>query len=325
MLIALLGDVMLGRLVNERLRRAGAEYPWGDTDSVLRRADLTVANLECVLAAGGEPEPGKVFHFRSDPKNVASLRTAGIGMVSLANNHVLDYGAGAFREMLPALDSAGILHAGAGLDGDAARRPAVRRVSGTAVGLIAFTDNQPDWEADRGPGVFYVPAVGSDRRVTELLELVRRTKARVELLIVSAHWGPNWGSGAPPEHRELGRALIEAGADVVYGHSPHIFRGVELFRNRPIIYSAGDFVDDYAVDPLERNDQSFIFLLSADGGTPRTLSLHPTLITDFQVRLAGRSSRQIAERMQRLSRHLGTASSWDAAGGFLEIPLAAGG
>ncbi|MCB5291369.1 CapA family protein [Arthrobacter sp. SO3] len=324
MLIALLGDVMLGRLVNERLRRVGADYPWGDTDSVLRQADLTVANLECVLAAGGEPEAGKVFHFRSDPKNVESLRSAGIGVVSLANNHVLDYGASAFREMLPVLDSAGILHAGAGLDRDAAQRPAVRRVAGTAVGLIAITDNQPDWEADRGPGVFYVPVERTDRRVTELLALVGRTKARVGLLIVSAHWGPNWGSGVPSDHRELARALIEAGADVVFGHSPHIFRGVEIFQDRPIIYSAGDFVDDYAVDPLERNDQSFIFLLDTDGGTPRTLRLYPTVITDFQARLAGGSSRQIAERMQRLSRHLGTAGSWDAAGGFLEIPLAAG-
>ena len=325
MLIGLLGDVMLGRLVNEQLRRVGADYPWGDTDSVLRQADLTIANLECVLAAGGEPQAGKVFHFRSDPKNVASLRSAEIGMVSLANNHVLDYGAGAFGEMLPALDAAGVLHAGAGLDRDAARRPAVRRVAGTAVGLIAFTDNQPDWEADAGPGVFYVPVAGSDRRVAELLALVRRTKARVEFLVVSAHWGPNWGSGAPPEHRELARELVEAGADVVYGHSPHIFRGIEVFRNRPIIYSAGDFVDDYAVDPQERNDQSFIFLLDTDRGTPLGLRLYPTLITDFQARLAGRSSRQIAERMQRLSRHLGTASSWDAAGGYLEIPLAAKG
>lgn len=325
MLIGLVGDVMLGRLVNERLRRVGADYPWGDTDSVLRRADLTVANLECVLAAGGEPEPGKVFHFRSDPKNVASLRSAGIGMVSLANNHVLDYGAGAFREMLPALDSAGILHAGAGLDRDAARRPAVRHAAGADVGLIAFTDNQPGWEADGGPGVFYVPVVDSDPRVADVLALVRRTKASVGLLIVSAHWGPNWGSGAPAEHRGLARALIAAGADVVYGHSPHIFRGVEVFRNRPIIYSAGDFVDDYAVDPQERNDQSFIFVLETDAGTPLTLRLYPTLITDFQARLAGRQGRQIAERMQRLSRHLGTASSWDAAGGFLEIPLAAAG
>lgn len=325
MLIGLLGDVMLGRLVNERLRRVSAGYPWGDTGTVLHQADLTIANLECVMASGGEPEAGKVFHFRSDPKNVASLRSAGIGMVSLANNHVLDYGAGAFREMLPALDSAGILHAGAGLDREAARRPAVRRVSGTAVGLIAFTDNQPGWEADRGPGVFYVPVVDSDRRVADLVALVRRTKARAQLLIVSAHWGPNWGSAAPPGHCELARQLIEAGADVVYGHSPHIFRGVELYRGRPIIYSAGDFVDDYAVDPLERNDQSFIFLLDTDGGRPLGLRLYPTLITDFQARLAGAGSRRIAERMQRLSRQLGTASSWDAAGGFLEIPLAAAG
>lgn len=325
MLIGLLGDVMLGRLVNEKLRRVGADYPWGDTGSVLRQADLTIANLECVMAAGGQPQAGKVFHFRSDPKNVASLRSAGIGMVSLANNHVLDYGAGALGEMLPALDSAGVLHAGAGPDRDAARRPAVRRVAGTAVGLIAFTDNQPDWEADAGPGVFYVPVTGRDRRVAELLALVRRTKARVELLVVSAHWGPNWGSGAPPEHRELARALIEAGADVVYGHSPHIFRGIEVFRNRPILYSAGDFVDDYAVDPQERNDQSFIFLLDTDRGTPLGLRLYPTLITDFQARLAGGSSRQIAERMQRLSRHLGTASSWDAGSGYLDIPLAAAG
>ncbi|MGP4033268.1 CapA family protein [Pseudarthrobacter sp. 1C304] len=321
MLIALLGDVMLGRLVNERLRRAPAGYVWGDTMSVLGQADLTIANLECVLAAGGEPAPGKVFHFRSDPKNVECLRSAGIGMVSLANNHVLDYGTDAFREMLPVLDAAGILHAGAGLDGDDARRPAVRRVSGTAVGLIAFTDNQPDWEADRGPGVYYVPVEDPDRRVAELLDLVRRTKARVQFLTVSAHWGPNWGSGAPGEHRSLARALVEAGADVVYGHSPHIFRGIELFRNRPIIYSAGDFVDDYAVDPVERNDQSFIFLLETDGGTPRTLQLHPTLITDFQVRLAGRTSRQAVDRMQRLSRHLGTASAWHPDGGYLEVPL----
>ena len=82
-----------------------------------------------------------------------------------------------------------------------------------------------------------------------------------------------------------------------------------MFRNRPILYSAGDFVDDYAVDPLERSDQSFIFLLETDRGTPLRLRLYPTLITDFQARLAGRGSRQIAERMQRLSRHLGTASS----------------
>ena len=328
MQIALLGDVMLGRLVNRHLAAARPAYPWGDTLELLRQADVRIANLECVLASGGEPEPGKVFHFRSDPKNVASLFAAGIDVVSLANNHVLDFGQDAFREMLPALDSRGILHAGAGPDLDAAHRPAVRRVGGVAVGFIAFTDNQPDWEASAAaPGIHYVPVDdgGGGRRgrarLDELLDLVRRTKARVQFLIVSAHWGGNWGSDVPARHQDLARDLIDAGADLVFGHSPHVFRGVGIHRNRPIIYSAGDFVDDYAVDPVERNDQSFVFMLDTAGSAPRTLRLYPTVIAGFQARLAQGSAPDIAARMQRLSGHLGTLSRWNAPGRCLEIPL----
>jgi poly-gamma-glutamate capsule biosynthesis protein CapA/YwtB (metallophosphatase superfamily) len=322
MRMVLLGDVMLGRLVNERLRTVSPAFPWGDTLPVLEQADIRFANLECVLADGGRPQPGKVFHFRSDVKNVASLKAAGISVVSLANNHVLDYGVDAFREALPALDAAGILHAGAGPDHEAARRPVIRRVGATALGFIAFTDNQPDWEATpRRPGVYYVPVEAGDSRVAELLDLVRRTKARVHLLVVSAHWGPNWGADVPPAHRELGRALVAAGADVVFGHSAHIFRGVEIYRERPIIYSAGDFVDDYAVDAAERNDQSFIFLLETLGGLPGRLTLYPTIISDFQARLAGKGSRTIAERMQRLSAQCGTQSKWIEDVKTLEIPV----
>ncbi|MGY3319752.1 CapA family protein [Arthrobacter sp. TE12232] len=322
MQIALLGDVMLGRLVNRHLATANPAYPWGDTLELLREADVRVANLECVLASGGEPEPGKIFHFRSDLKNVDSLLAAGIDVVSLANNHVLDFGADAFREMLPALDGAGILHAGAGPDLDAARRPAVRRVGGTAVGFIAFTDNQPDWEAGPSvPGVYFVPLDDGGERGAALLDLVQRTKARVQLLIVSAHWGGNWGSDAPVRHQDLARDLIDAGADVVFGHSPHVFRGVGIHRDRPIIYSAGDFVDDYAVDPVERNDQSFLFVLVTGDNQPRTLRLYPTVIAGFQARLARGSAADIAARMQRLNQHLGTRSTWNASARCLEIPL----
>jgi poly-gamma-glutamate synthesis protein (capsule biosynthesis protein) len=326
MQIALLGDVMLGRLVNDRLKVAEPAYPWGDTLPVLRQAHATFANLECVLADGGTPMPRKVYRFRSDVKNVASLRSAAIGVVGLANNHVLDFGADALREMLAALDQHGILRSGAGPDLEAARRPAVRRVGPHAVGFISFTDNQPDWEATgRAPGIHYVPVDdvdAGDRRVTDLLELVRRTKRRVQLLIISAHWGGNWGSDVPPAHRSLARALIEAGADVVFGHSAHIFRGVEIYRNRPIVYSAGDFVDDYAVDPAERNDHSFVFLLETSGSVPGRLRLFPTEINHFQTRLARRGAENIAQRMQWLSTQLGTQSSWVEGDNVLEIPIA---
>ena len=153
------------------------------------------------------------------------------------------------------------------------------------------------------------------------MDLVRRTKARVQFLVVSAHWGGNWGADVPARHQDLARELIDAGADVVFGHSPHIFRGVGIHRNRPIIYSAGDFIDDYAVDPVERNDQSFVFMLDAEGGEPRRLRLYPTIIAGFQARLARRSAPDIAARMQRRSRHLGTFGGWNASDRCLEIPL----
>jgi poly-gamma-glutamate synthesis protein (capsule biosynthesis protein) len=325
MQLAFMGDVMLGRLVNQRLKAVPPDFPWGDTLPVLAQADIRFANLECVLADGGTPQPGKVFHFRSDVRNAAVLAAAAIDAVSLANNHVLDYGQDAFRETLPALDRSGILHAGAGPDLEAARRPVIRRVGPTAVGLIAFTDNQPDWEAGPGrPGVYYVPVderQRSDARVRDLLALVRRTKVRADLLVVSAHWGGNWGAEVPSAHRELGRALVDAGADVVFGHSAHIFRGIELYRGRPLIYSAGDFIDDYAVDPEERNDQSFIFGLETSGSVPVRLQLHPTQVTGFQARLAGQNSLQIATRMQELSHQLGTRSNWSEDTAVLDIPV----
>jgi poly-gamma-glutamate synthesis protein (capsule biosynthesis protein) len=160
-----------------------------------------------------------------------------------------------------------------------------------------------------------------DRRVHDLLALVRRTKAKADLLVVSAHWGGNWGADVPSGHRDLGRALVDAGADVVFGHSAHIFRGVELYRGRPLIYSAGDFIDDYAVDPGERNDQSFIFCMETAGISPARLQLHPTVIAGFQAQLAGRGARHIAMRMKGLCAQLGTQSRWIDESNVLEIPV----
>lgn len=328
MKIARIGDVMLGRLVNEQLRSTDAAFPWGDTLELLWSADLCVANLECVLADDGAPWPHKVFHFRSDSRNVACLEAAGVDVVTLANNHVLDFGRQALREMLPLLDAHGILHTGAGTDRSAARRaaffaPAAGSGGTGPVAVLAFTDNEPGWEATASAaGVHHVPVEPADPRAAALFDLVRQTAAEGRLLIVSAHWGPNWGSEVPPVHREFARALVDAGADVVFGHSAHIFRGVEVYRGRPLIFSAGDFVDDYAVDPYERNDESFVFELEVHGGVPQVLRLHPTVIGDFHAALAGPRAARIAGRMQRLSAELGTPCRWLEEESVLEVRLA---
>jgi poly-gamma-glutamate synthesis protein (capsule biosynthesis protein) len=209
------------------------------------------------------------------------------------------------------LDKAKIAHAGAGKDKFQASMPAVVGKKQETIGLIAFTDNEPGWQAEtKKPGLFYVPADLEDPRTMVLLELVKRTKQRTNCLIVSAHWGGNWGYEPPAEHSLLARAIIDAGADIVFGHSPHVFRGIEIYRGKPILYSTGDFIDDYAVDEIERNDESFIFIVEFINGKLPRLELFPTMIADFQARLAGNRARTIAAKMERLCQAFDTPTKW---------------
>ncbi len=315
------GDCMLGRLVNERLEREKPSYPWGDTLPLFEKAAVRVCNLECVISDRGEPQYPKEFHFRSDPKNISVLEAARIDIVSLANNHVLDYGKRALVHMLRLLDERGIKHAGAGANTEEASRPAVIKVRNRAVGFLAFTDNEPHWEADETrPGVFYVPVDPDDVRARRLFELVKGLNSLVDVVVVSAHWGPNWGYVPPPEHPPFARALIDAGADVVFGHSGHVVRGVEIYKGRPIMYCAGDFIDDYAVDVVERNDQSFVFCVAFKGRSPERLRLYPSLIRDFQARIAtGGTAADIASKMTSLCEPFRASARWHARRGWLEI------
>ncbi|WP_136706880.1 CapA family protein [Agromyces sp. H66] len=320
--IAFVGDVMLGRLVAEELRRRPPEFPWGDTLPLLRGADVLVGNLEFVLARDGRPWPGKVFHFRADPEAVACLEAAGFDLVSVANNHVLDFGADAALESLGILEARGIRFAGAGPDAASARRPAVIDRDGVTVAMLAFTDNEPGWEAGAdSAGVRHVPVDLGDSRATAVVDDVRELREAADLVVVSAHWGGNWGVDVPTSHRRFAHALVDAGADVVFGHSPHIVRGVEVYRGRPILYGAGDFVDDYAVDPVERNDRAFVFRLRTDGPVPARLFLHPTEIVGFQARMAGRDAPEFAQEMTRRCAALGTRAVWDEGHRCLTIDL----
>ncbi|WP_068469855.1 CapA family protein [Candidatus Protochlamydia phocaeensis] len=311
MKIAFMGDVMLGRLVNKMLQQASPAYPWGNCLPILQSADLRICNLECVLSNIGRPWSAtpKMFHFRSDEKNVLSLQTAGIHLVSLANNHVLDYEEDALLRMLDVLDAHDILHAGAGRNAAEASRPAICHIKGQKIGLIAFTDNEPDWEAQENkPGVFYVPTDRQDRRAQDLFRQIKNMRQEVDFLIISAHWGANWGYEPPKDHSFFAHALIEAGADLVFGHSAHIFRGVESYNNRFILYSVGDFIDDYAVDEVEKNDESFIFILEKEPEQKSKLLLYPTFIQHFQTNLAVSSQREeILAKMQELCEKLGSS------------------
>jgi poly-gamma-glutamate synthesis protein (capsule biosynthesis protein) len=325
MRIAIVGDVMLGRLLNQALMVEQPAYPWGNTLPLFAASDLRICNLECVLADRGRPwsVTSKMFHFRSNARNVAVLQAAQINLVSLANNHVLDYEYDALFEMLEVLQRANIHYAGAGRDRDDAWRPAQFAVGETRIAAFALTDNVPEWEAtDKVPGVCYVPVEREDERAKRLFASVGKAKSGADCVIVSCHWGPNWGYEPPDSHLAFAHALVDAGADIVFGHSPHVFRGIELYRGHPILYSAGNFIDDYAVDEVERNDESFVFTLNMEHGIVQELELYPTLIREFQALLAEPpDALRIGKKMQALCERLGTRATWDSSAACLKIPV----
>jgi poly-gamma-glutamate synthesis protein (capsule biosynthesis protein) len=292
--IALTGDVMLGRLVDQYViqnRSVRPETLWGDVLPVMLSADCRFINLECVISSGGEAwhPKTKAFHFRARPRAIEFLQAAKIDGVTLANNHVLDYGPEALLECLTLLDRAGIKHTGAGAALQDALIPAKVTLPEARIGVVALTDNEPEWEAaGTKPGVNYV-AYGNcgltepyRSRLTQVLRSVRR---QADLVIVSAHVGPNWG--APSKAMQvLAHELIDLGADLYWGHSNHTPQGIEVYKGKAILYSTGDFVDDYMIDTDERNDLSFLFMLESDHGRFVRLMLHPTCIEDRGVRLA---------------------------------------
>jgi poly-gamma-glutamate synthesis protein (capsule biosynthesis protein) len=323
-ILALVGDIMLGRLVDEEIPLRPPESFWGSTLPVLRSTDAVIGNLECAISARGlaHGRIEKVFAFRARPAATGVLRAGCVRCVSLANNHVLDFGDDALIDTLHHLDAAGIAHAGAGIDLAAAARPATIQAREMKIGFVALTDNEPDFAAtDTRPGTFYTP-IGTDFSTTSILrQSVNRLRSQgANINVLSAHWGPNMVEFPPPSFRSFARSAIDLGFDIFHGHSAHVFQGVERHGRGVILYDTGDFLDDYAVDSYLRNDWSFIFLLEVDGQGLRHLRTIPVRLQPARVDLAGGEEAQvICQRMIERCAPLGTRLS--PANHALELPL----
>jgi len=287
------GDVMLGRKVNERQQTRRPDELWGDLTERLASLDGLVCNLECCLSTRGQrwTETHRPFHFRADPEwAIPALEAVGVDGVTLANNHVLDFGAVALRDTIDALDDAGIARVGAGRDVDEALDPLAFSAGDCRVAVVGFTDNTPEYAADPDtPGTARVECDPDDADTRSMVRdaLGRADALDPDLLVASLHWGPNMVVHPDERYREFGRWLVGEGVDVVHGHSAHVFQGVDVRDGAPILYDTGDFVDDYAVDETLRNDRSFSFELSVTAdGDPTELRLHPVNLEYCRVETA---------------------------------------
>ena len=237
------GDVMLARSVGSLIQTNGSKAPFFYMDDVLSSADLTLGNLECVISEHGEAED-KAYTFRAPPSSVESLVLAGFDLVTLANNHSLDYGTDAFKDMMDLLKSKEIAFAGAGLNANSARGPVILQRNGLRLAFLAYLDI-PIWQYDyrtwaagtNKPGVAwgYLVDIESD---------VQAATRIADVVIVLMHFGLE--GELPPTQAQIATAhtAIDAGATLVIGSHPHLLQELEVYNGGLIAYSLGNFVFD---------------------------------------------------------------------------------
>ena len=235
------GDIYLSDHVLNAYDRAGDISGVLDDGyrSLIGEADYFAANQEFPFSSRGQQAPDKQYTFRLPESRVSLMNEIGVDLVTLANNHALDFGTDALLDTVSTLDQAGILHVGAGADSEAARRPAIVDVNGVRVGFIGASRVIPvaSWTAGASsPGMLtaYDPAL--------LVQTIQETRPLCDYLVVLIHWGVERAEMPVDHQTSLSRQCIDAGADLVVGSHPHVLQGIEYYRGKPIVYSLGNFI-----------------------------------------------------------------------------------
>lgn len=301
--LALAGDTMLGRGVAEHLATHPVRTLFGDELlEILAAADGMLLNLECCVSDRGEPWPGRLFHFRAPPRAVDALTLLGVRCVTLANNHALDFGEQALLDTLEHLRAAGIAVAGAGESRQVARAPARISIGDREIMVVSFTDHPAEYAATpHRPGVAYADL--RDRVPGWLTEMLQRLSAADTPLLACPHWGPNMTQQPRAYIRRVASELRTAGATLIAGHSAHVFQGVD----DRVLFDLGDFIDDYAVDPVLRNDLGLLWLLSIAEAGPSTVEAVPLHLGYCHTTVArDEDAKWIRRRVHRVCRAFGT-------------------
>jgi poly-gamma-glutamate capsule biosynthesis protein CapA/YwtB (metallophosphatase superfamily) len=345
------GDVMLGRGVDQILAHPGdpevrepylrdargyvrlAEaangpiprpvdwsWPWGEVLALLDEAapDVRLINLETTITADGQFAERKPVCYRMHPDNLPVLTALRPDVCALANNHILDFGDQGLTDTVAALTRAGTQGAGAGADLPAARRPAVVNAHGehrVLVGSVAMKSaGVPEsWAAHRDrPGVWLIRDPSQRDAANDVAAGVLAHKRDGDVAIVSVHWGSNWGYAIAPSEIAFAHRLIDAGIDIVHGHSSHHPRPVEIYRGKPILYGCGDVIDDYeGIGGHEsfRADLRLLYLTHTDpvSGELTSLQMIPLRVRRMRLERAAQTDAEwLRTTIEHTSRRFGT-------------------
>ena len=315
--ISAVGDIMLDGTARPVMAEQGYDYPFVKMLPFFSGAQIVLGNVEGPLTNRGAAEQDKTFVFRSPPDKVsAALKTAGFNVVSLANNHTLDYGTDGLIQTIEALDDIGIQHAGAGPNLAAARQPALIHTNGLKIAILAYSMTLPE-NFFAGPSKTGT-AFGHEAHVHADVKAARK---QADIVLVSFHWGQEGKTALRDYQTHLGHIAIDAGAHAVIGHHPHILQGIEQYKNGIILYSLGNFTfGSYSM----KSARSAVAQLRFRKTQLQSVRLFPINVNNFEVQfqpqpLTGTAADVVIDELRTLSAALNTRVHNDNGTGLVTL------
>ena len=296
-------------------------YIWGVALNVLEgvKPDIRIINLETAVTKSDDYWKGKGINYRMHPENIPAIKAVQVDVAVLANNHVLDWGYSGLTETLETLMNANILHSGAGRNLKEAAAPAVKKVEGKGRVLVfsfglSSSGIPYSWSAAKSrPGVNLLKDM-SDKTVGQIKNEIEKVKQADDVVVASIHWGGNWGYDIAEDEREFAHKLIrDAGVDVIHGHSSHHVKGIEVYKEKLIIYGCGDLLTDYeGISGHEefRDDLGLMYFAGIDPLTGKLVKLQmtPTQIKNFRLNHPSRADALwMRDALNREGEKFGTA------------------
>jgi poly-gamma-glutamate synthesis protein (capsule biosynthesis protein) len=311
--VTAVGDIMLERGLLEHIKQNGPEYPFEHVKGMLS-GDFVIGNLEGPVSNEGFPLP-KMFTFRFSPDVLRSLKGAGFNILGLANNHSMDYGRKALLDTIEFIKLNAMHPLGAADRAADAAQPLYLEKNGIKAAFLAFSVFPYE-------GIYYDedrPGIALARDSAGVSERVNAAAARADVMVVSFHWGKEFADYPSKLQIDMAHTAIDAGADLVIGHHPHVLQGIEKYKHGVVLYSLGNFVFDQA-NPRCR--ETAIARITLDANGVYSLEIIPLYITDGQPRLPDKEKAEdICRRVLRMSRNLGFEGMTADERGMIKIRL----
>lgn len=280
------GDLYLGSRALPYLKKRKPSYPFSGIESYINNADLVIANLESPLTNHNEKYVEKKFLLKAPPSFADRIKDSGIDIVTLANNHTMDFGIKGLSDTIVSLDRVKLPYTGAGMDLRASRKPAVKVVNGVSIAVLAYNKTYPleFYSKTLRPGTApgYPSYIKKD---------VMEAKKLYDIVVVAFHWGGERVFKPRDYQKKLGRLAIDSGASLVIGHHPHIVQGVEVYGEGLIFYSLGNYSFGFYGNknkPLEGMLARVVFKVKGDSVTIKEKSIVPLNVNNWEVHFAPR-------------------------------------